>query len=107
MFFTSLILLVFLGLIYPIAWEPRIHEIGFDLAEYEATEAVLAEKGNQVITNVFDSYFAGMRNRVLYMFLGSGVPLAGLIIWSRYQPTTGQKIRQKEPPGPTGSRPEY
>jgi len=89
MFFTSLILLVFLGLIYPIAWEPRIHEIGLDLADYEATEVVLAAKGNEVITNVFDSF------------------LAGLIIWSRYQPTTGQKIRPKEPPGPTGNRPEY
>ncbi|MFC1847893.1 hypothetical protein ACFLXV_01085, partial [Chloroflexota bacterium] len=107
MFFTSLILLVFLGLIYPIAWEPRIYEIGLDLADYEATEAVLAAKGNQVITNVFDSYFSGMRNKVLYMFLGSGVPLAGLIIWNRYRPTMEHRIRLKEPPGPTGSRPEY
>ena len=83
LFFTSLVLLLIMVIVYPNVVEPRIQDIQLDPLEYEGVEAVLVEKGNEIIGNVFDGYFGGMRNILLFMVIGSGVPLAGLIVWRR------------------------
>jgi len=79
LFVVSLIIYIATGVVYSSVGEPRIEDLMFDAIEYEGVAAVAVEKGNEVIINVSNTFITGMKNPTLYMMIGSGVILAGLI----------------------------
>ena len=80
--FTSLTICIATGLIYSRLVEPRTQEIMLDPSQYEGVAAIIVEKGNEVIENVLSGFAQGIKTKALYMIVGSGVCLLGVIGWS-------------------------
>ncbi len=86
--FTSLIIYVTIGLIYSRLGEPRTQGIMLDPSQYEGVAAVVVEKGNEVIDNILNGsnglsgFVQGIKNKALYITVGSVVCLLGIVGWS-------------------------
>jgi len=68
------------AVIYSHVVEPRVQGI-IDVSEYEGVDAVLAEKGGEVIENVVSVFASGIKGKTLWMMVGSGVVLLAVIGW--------------------------
>jgi len=77
---SSLAIYIATAAIYSQVAEPRVEDI-IDVSEYEGVDAVLAEKGNEVIENVASGFASGIKGKTLWMMIGSGVVLLGVIGW--------------------------
>lgn len=79
--------------------EPNIQDI-FDPADYAGVDAVMADKGNEVIENASSGFVSGVKGKALYIMIGSSVGILGVIGWSvlsrRYKPGTSEDIRCPE-----------
>jgi len=62
--------------------EPGLEEIMPNPLEYEGVERLMLEKGNEMIENASSSFVSGIQRKTLYMMIGSGVILLGVIGWS-------------------------
>ena len=82
LFILSLTFYLTIGLTYSMLGDPKIDEIKLDPAEYEGVAALVVEKGDEVIDNIFDDFVSGMKGKTLYMMVGSGVALLGITAWS-------------------------
>jgi len=79
---TSLAIYIATGQVYSHIGEPQLEEVMPDPSEYEGIEAVLVEKGNEVVKNASSGFVSGIQRKTLYMMIGSGVILLGVIGWS-------------------------
>ena len=81
---------------YATLGEPRIQDI-FDPTDYEGVEAIMADKGNEVIENTSSGFVSGVKGKTLYIMIGCGVGIMGVIAWSvlsrRQKPGTSEEIR--------------
>jgi hypothetical protein len=77
---TSLTFYIVTAVTYSRVAEPRIEE-AIDTSEYEGVEAVLAEKGKEVIENASSSFVSGIKGKTLWMMIGSGVVLLAVTGW--------------------------
>lgn len=81
---------------YATIGEPRIQDI-FDPTDYEGVEAIMTEKGNEVIENASSSFVSGVKGKTLYIMIISGVGILGIISWSvlsrRQRPDNSDDIR--------------
>jgi hypothetical protein len=82
LFVVSLTVYIATGLSYSRLGKPRIDDIRLDPSEYEGVAALVVEKGDEVIENVFDDFVSGMRGKTLYMFVGSGIATIAIVGWS-------------------------
>jgi hypothetical protein len=94
LFITSLTVYIATVVAYAAVGEPELQEIMLDPSEYEGIEAVMAEKGNEMIENVASGFVSGLKSRALYMTIGSAVVLLGVITWSVIS-------RRRRPAGPS------
>jgi hypothetical protein len=83
LFFASLAFYIVTGAVYSTAGKSSLQDGPFDVAEYEGVAAVVAEKGNEIAVDSVNSYVSGMRNKALFIVIGSAAGLAGAIVWSR------------------------
>lgn len=101
LFITSLAGYIAVGLTYSNIGEPRIQELMLDPSEYEGVMAVVAEKGNELIENAFDSFASGIESKALYIMIGSAVVLLGDIGWSvvsrQHKPGRRHKTSSSDP----------
>lgn len=81
LFITSLAVYIATVVAYAAVGEPGLQEIMLDPSEYEGIEAVMAEKGNEVIENVASGFVSGLESKALYITIGSVVVLLGVITW--------------------------
>jgi len=88
LFVTSLAIYIAVTVTYSHVAEPRLAQNLFHPSDYLGVSAVMAEKGNEVITNVADSFAAGIERMTIYSMIGSGVVLLGLVIWRVAAPRT-------------------
>jgi len=79
---TSLAIYIAAGQTYTHIGEPQLEEIMADPLEYEGVEALMVEKGNEMIKNASSGFVSGIQSKTLYMMIGSGVILLGIIGWS-------------------------
>jgi len=79
---TSLAIYIATGQVYSHIGEPQLEEVMPDPSEYEGIEAVLVKKGNEVVKNASSGFVSGIQRKTLYMMIGSGVILLGVIGWS-------------------------
>ena len=82
LFIGSLVAYVATVVTYSSVGEPQIQELMLNPSEYEGVMAVMAEKGNELIENAFDSFASSVTSKALYIMIGSAVPLVGVIGWS-------------------------
>ena len=82
LFLTSLTVYIVTVMAYAAVGEPGLQEIMLDPLEYEGIDAVMAEKGNEMIENVASGFVSGLKSRALYITIGSAVVLLGVITWS-------------------------
>jgi len=87
---TSLAFYIVTAVTYSRVAEPRIEE-AIDISEYEGVEAVLAEKGKEMIENASSSFVSGMKGKMLWMMIGSGLVLLAVIGWG----AAGQQRREE------------
>lgn len=81
LFLTCLFIYIATAVTYSHVAEPRLENILLDNSQYEGVEAVIVEKGNEVIQNIARAFASGVKNMALYFMIGSGVVLLGLAIW--------------------------
>ncbi|TET76009.1 MAG: hypothetical protein E3J42_02360 [Dehalococcoidia bacterium] len=79
---TSLAIYIATGQAYSNVGEPQLEEVMPDPSEYEGVEALMVEKGNEMIKNASSGFVSGIRSKTLYMMIASGVILLGVIGWS-------------------------
>ena len=79
---TSLAIYIATGQAYSNIGEPQLEEIMPDPSEYEGVEALMVEKGNEMIKNASSGFVSGIQSKTLYMMIASGVVLMGVIGWS-------------------------
>ncbi len=79
---TSLAIYIATGQAYSNIGEPQLEEIMADPSEYEGVEALMVEKGNELIKNASSGFVSGIQSKTVYMMIGSGVILLGVIGWS-------------------------
>ena len=79
---TSLAIYIATGQAYSNVGEPQLEEVMPDPSEYEGVEALMVEKGNEMIKNASSGFVSGIRSKTLYMMIASGVVLLGVIGWS-------------------------
>jgi len=81
---------------YATLGEPRIHDI-VDTTNYEGVEAIMADKGNEVIENASSGFVSGVKGKTLCIIIISGVGILGVIGWSvlsrRHKPSTSDDIK--------------
>jgi len=78
---TSLAIYIAAGQTYSHIGEPQLEEIMADPLEYEGVEALMVEKGNEVIKNASSGFVSGIQSKTLYMMIASGVTLLGISGW--------------------------
>jgi hypothetical protein len=88
LFVTSLAIYIAVTVTYSHVAEPRLTQEIFHPSNYQGVSAVMAEKGNEVITNVAGSSASGIEWMAICSMIGSGVVLLGLIIWRVVLPRT-------------------
>ncbi|MBM3156247.1 MAG: hypothetical protein FJ004_03065 [Chloroflexi bacterium] len=88
LFFTALIIYICIAATFALAAEPRLEEGAFDLSQYEGVSAVMAEKGNELVHSVADSFVSGLKHTALYFIIGSVVLLFGLLVRQVMLPRT-------------------
>jgi len=81
LFLTCLAIYIATAVTYSHVAEPRLENILLDNSQYEGVEAVMAEKGNEVIQNVARAFASGVKSMALYFMIGSGVVLLALAVW--------------------------
>ncbi len=79
---TSLAIYIAAGQAYANIGEPRLEEIMADPSEYEGVEALMVEKGNELIKNSSSGFVSGIQSKTIYMMIASGVVVMGVIGWS-------------------------
>jgi hypothetical protein len=77
---SSLTVYIATAVVYSKIVEPRVQGI-IDVSEYKGVDAVLAEKGNEVIGNVVSGFASGIKGKTLWMMVGSGVVLLAVTGW--------------------------
>lgn len=82
LFIGSLVAYVATVVTYSSVGEPQIQGLMLNPSEYEGVMAVMAEKGNELIENAFDSFASSVTSKALCIMIGSAVPLVGVIGWS-------------------------
>ena len=78
LFLTSLALLIAANVTYDQVGEPELQEALLDLEEYEGLDAIMAQKGNEIIENMADGFESGIESKLMYFMIGSGVMLLGI-----------------------------
>lgn len=78
---ATLIVFITVTLLYANVGEPRIEELKFDPWTYDGVERVMAEKGNELIQDSFDTYTSGANNKLIYIMIASSVGLLGVASW--------------------------
>jgi len=81
LFVVSLIFYAVTGIVYSTAGKSGLDDGPLDVADYDGVAAVAAEKGNEVVLDSANSYVSGMRNKALFILIGSGAGLAGVVVW--------------------------
>lgn len=98
LFVLSLVFYVVTGIVYSTAGKSGLDDGPFDVADYQGVAAVAADKGNEVVLDSANSYVSGMRNKALFILIGSGAGLAGVVVWMRRRDYDERR-------GPTGTGP--
>ncbi len=80
LFLTSLTVFVAVAVSYPSLGEPRLEEALVQPSEFEGFKATMVEKGNEVLVDVVNSFLSGIQTKTVYMMIGSGVILLGIVI---------------------------
>lgn len=78
---TALAIYIATGQTYSHIGEPQLEEIMADPLEYERVEALMVEKGNELIKNASSGFVSGIQSKTLYMMIASGVTLLGISGW--------------------------
>ena len=78
---TALAIYIAAGQTYSHIGEPQLEEIMADPLEYERVEALMVEKGNEMIKNASSGFVSGIQSKTLYMMIASGVTLLGISGW--------------------------
>jgi hypothetical protein len=94
LFIGSLVAYVAMAVTYSSVGEPQIQELMLNPSQYEGVMAVVAEKGNELIENAFDSFASSVTSKALYVMIGSAVALGGVIGWS----VVSQRRKLGKPP---------
>ncbi len=97
--FSSLIVYIAFALIYSHAVAPNVQD-PIQLANLNAMELVLAQKGNEVINNSVADMFDGMKMQAVYMMIAGGVGLLAVGGWYLYD----RQQRRSKPRGPSKPR---
>jgi len=82
LFLTALAINIAAWQTYTHIGEPQLEEIMPDPLEYEGVEALMVEKGNEMIKNASNGFVSGIQSKTLYMMISSGVVLLGIIGWN-------------------------
>jgi hypothetical protein len=88
LFVTSLAIYIAVTVTYSHVAEPRLATGVLETSQYEGVEAIMVEKGNEVIHNVASAFASGIEWMTIYSMIGSGVVLLGLVIWRIVLPRT-------------------
>ncbi|MDY6893375.1 MAG: hypothetical protein SVO26_06655, partial [Chloroflexota bacterium] len=94
--FTSLFVYISIGIAYSCFEEPQTQGIMLESSEYSETETLLINKGNEIIESAVDSCVSQLRNRALYMTIGSSAILLVVIFWRIRR--SSQETEQPSPP---------
>jgi len=81
LFTVSLIAYFAIGLTYSHAVKPEVKEL-INPSDYEGLEAVVAEKADEVVVNVFDSAVSEIQSEAVYVMIGSGIVALAVVGWS-------------------------
>ena len=92
LFLTALAINIAAWQTYTHIGEPQIEEIMADPLEYEGVEALMVEKGNEMIKNASNGFVSGIQSKTLYMMISSGVVLLGIIGWN-----VAEQRKEREP----------
>jgi hypothetical protein len=92
LFLTALAINIAAWQTYTHIGEPQLEEIMPDPLEYEGVEALMVEKGNEMIKNASDGFVSGIQSKTLYMMISSGVVLLGIIGWN-----VAEQRKEREP----------
>jgi hypothetical protein len=101
--FSSLIVYIAISLIYSHAVAPNVQD-PIQMANLNAMELVLAQKGNEVINNSAADMFDGMKMQAIYMMIAGGVGLLAVGGWYLYD-RTQRRPKQRTPSKPGKSAP--
>jgi hypothetical protein len=91
---SSLVVYIATAVIYSQIVGPRVQDI-IDVSEYKGVDAVLAEKGNEVIENVASGFASGIEGKTLWMTVGSGVVLLAVIGWGMLGQNRQEEYRDR------------
>jgi len=91
---SSLAVYIATAVIYSRVVQPRVEDV-IDVSEYEGVDAVLAEKGNEVIENVASVFASGIKGKTLWMMVGSGVVLLAVIGWGMLGQQRQEEFRDR------------
>ena len=95
--FVSLIVYIAIALIYSHAVAPNVQD-PIQMANLNAMELVLAQKGNEVINNSVADMFNGMKMQAIIMMIVGGVGLLAVGGWYLYDRTHRRaKTRRRAP----------
>jgi len=92
LFLTALAINIAAWQTYTHIGEPQLEEIMPDPLEYEGVEALMVEKGNEMIKNASNGFVSGIQSKTLYMMISSGVVLLGIIGWN-----VAEQRKEREP----------
>jgi hypothetical protein len=92
LFLTALAINIAAWQTYTHIGEPQLEEIMPDPLEYEGVEALMVEKGNEMIKNASNDFVSGIQSKTLYMMISSGVVLLGIIGWN-----VAEQRKEREP----------
>jgi len=104
LFIISLVICIAVSVTYSTAVDPAVDD-AFDLSEYEGVELVMAEKGNEIAVNIAGCFASGIRGKTIFMMIGSGAVLLGVVYWDIRSRRRGMIIEPEtlpeEPPADT------
>jgi hypothetical protein len=113
LFITCLVIFIAVAVIQSKVIDQHAQSLIGDPADHQGVEMVMTEKGNEIAYNAISSFASGIQSKTLYIMIGSGIALLGIIVWTVLQsrrrrrvpdqylsPTSSQSI-SSEPPPPT------
>jgi hypothetical protein len=81
LFFTCLVTVIALAVIQANVIDEHARTPVGDPAEYQGTELVMVQKGNEMVYNAVSGLASGMQNKALCVMICSGVTALGIGIW--------------------------
>jgi hypothetical protein len=93
LFITCLVIFIAVAVIQSNVIDQHAQSLIGDPADHQGVEMVMTEEGNEIAYNTISSFASGIQNKALYIMIGSGIVLLGIVVW-----TVVESRRHRLPP---------